>query len=368
MMPKIQAVETDEQREAVYRFLYTVYVEEMGRYHSVADHEHGRLVEPDDIQSRLYFATDGNEVVGTMRLTWGDDASFTERHIEQYDLTPFLAEMPQKQIIIGERFVIAKHYRETELIFRLFCTYLEFVNEKRIQLMFGYCEPYLLNLYQELGFRTYAKRNINSPDTGYLIPLIMIPEDMDHMRSVNSPLTEVLTDFGPDSRIPACVPQLLTNGGAIISQRLTPKESYWQNIQSQLSLIENRFSLFDGLTEEQTQKCLRKSNIIECRNGDYLIKKGSIAHDMYVVLSGTLEIRNEDHVVGVSSTGDVIGEMAFLLESPRTMDVYAVTDNVRVLGLSEDTIKKMIRADSETSAKLLVNVAKTLCYKLLRQA
>ena len=40
--------ETDEQKEAVYRFRYTVYVEEMGRYQGGADHTGRRLVEPED--------------------------------------------------------------------------------------------------------------------------------------------------------------------------------------------------------------------------------------------------------------------------------------------------------------------------------
>ena len=38
--------DTDEDREAVYRFRYSVYVEEMGRYQDTADHEGKRLVDP----------------------------------------------------------------------------------------------------------------------------------------------------------------------------------------------------------------------------------------------------------------------------------------------------------------------------------
>ena len=35
----IHQAESDEEKEAVYRFRYDVYVEEMGRYGEAADHE-----------------------------------------------------------------------------------------------------------------------------------------------------------------------------------------------------------------------------------------------------------------------------------------------------------------------------------------
>ncbi len=366
MQPQIQRAETEAQREAIYRLRYEIYVEEMGRYRAVADHKRRRLVEPDDARSRLYFAAEGDEVVGTMRLTWGGDGAFTRRHIQQYDLEPFLAEVPAAQIIVGERFMVTKAHRGSDLIFRLFCTYLRFVNEKRIQLIFGDSEPHLLNLYQGLGFRTYTKRNVNSPETGYLIPLLMVAEDLEHMRAIGSPLTEVLTDFGADSRLPACLSRLLARDSAVTSQRLTSKEAYVRDVSAALGLAECRVSLFDGLSEAQTERCLGKSSVIECRKGDRLIKKDNVAQNMFVVLSGTLEVRNGDAVVGLASAGDIVGEMAFLLESPRSLDVYAATEDVRVLSLSESVLKKIIAEDSEAAATLLFNLSKMLCYKLLQ--
>ena len=368
MKPEILAAETDAQREAIYRLRYDIYVEEMNRYWSIADHENRRLTEPeDDARSRHYLAVDGDDVVGTMRLTWGGDASFTKRHIEQYDLWPFVADVPEDQMIIGERFMVRKSHRGTDLIFRLFCTYLQFVNENRIQLIFGDSEPHLLNLYQGLGFRTYTKKNINSPETGYLIPLLMVPEDMVYMRAISSPLTEVLQDFGADARVPDCVSRQLAKGSAVKNTSVVPKEHYWRDIESALNLAECRAGLFDGLSEQQMHQCLSKSNVIECRKGDRIIKKGNVAQNMFVVLSGILEVRDGDEIVTLAGAGDIVGEMAFLLESSRSMDVYAATDDVRILSLSESVIKKMIQHDSEAAAALLLNVSKMLCYKLLGQ-
>src|SRR5262249_5545280 len=68
---EVGVAQTEDEKEAVYRFRYTVYVEEMGRYQGSADHEGRRLVEPEDVESFIVYARDAGEVVGTARLTWG---------------------------------------------------------------------------------------------------------------------------------------------------------------------------------------------------------------------------------------------------------------------------------------------------------
>ena len=42
----IHLAETQEEKEAVYRFRYEIYVTEMGRYGQAADHERKMLYEP----------------------------------------------------------------------------------------------------------------------------------------------------------------------------------------------------------------------------------------------------------------------------------------------------------------------------------
>ena len=370
MQPIIKPAETDSERLGIYRLRYDVYVDELRRYRGVADHENRHFSEPDDDNARLYCALDAaGEVIGTMRHFWGGDGPFSDRVVEQYDLELFLDDIALNEIIVGERFMVSRAHRGTDLIYRLFCTYLAFANDKRIQLIFGDCEPHLLNLYLGLGFRTYSGKNISSPETGYLIPLIMIPEDVDHFRAIRSPLADVVKDFGSDSRVPACVSRLLEAGSAVASEKFTPHARYWEDIETALKLVQgDRPLLFDGLNEEQIELCLTKSNLIECRTGDHLIKKGNTANNMYICLSGTLEVRADEGVVAVISPGDVFGEMAFLLDSPRTMDVFAVSDNVSVLSLSESIVRKIIESDPETAATLMLNIAKMLCLKLVNSS
>lgn len=72
-------------------------------------------------------------------------------------------------------------------------------------------------------------------------------------------------------------------------------------------------------------------------------------------------------MIAVLSPGDAFGEMAFLLERPRSRDVYAATDGVRILSLSEAQLRKMISSDPAIAARLLLNVSKMLCRRILEE-
>jgi len=364
----IHTAESEEEREAVFRFRYDVYVEEMGRYQEVADHAARRFSEPEDAYSRIVYTGRNGRVVGTARMTWGGLAPIPERMIRQYGLAPFLERLPPEAIAVDERGMIAPELRGSDLLLEMMGRGLRFANEQRIQLSFGNCEPHLLNLYLGLGHRPYSHDNVNSREAGYLIPIVFANEDVTHLRRIRSPLLEFATDFGADARVPPWLDDLLEGGSAVTSARLTSARAYWSEVHGALSEIGGRsLSALDGMSEDEARRCLDKSNIIECEAGDRVLKKGGTARNMFVVLDGTLEVRDGDQVVGTLGPGDVFGEMAFLLERPRSMDVHATRDGVRILSLSESLIREMIDDDATVAAQLLLNVAKMLCLRLLRR-
>lgn len=364
---RIGLATSPDEREAVYRFRYRIYVEEMGRYGSIADHQGKRLIEDDDAASHLITAFKGDQLVGTARLMCGSDAPFTARQIKQYDLEDFQNCLPDDQMIIGERFMIDPALRGSDLLYRIFCFYMNFANERRIQLAFGDCEPHLLNVYQSLGYRAYTRNNVNSPETGYLIPLVFVTEDTAYLQRIASPLAAVLTDFGSDARTPANIDSLLEAGNAVLSQRLIDTDNYWSNVRQRLDHLEDgRAHLFDGMTADQIQHCLDKSNVFACARGDRVIKKDNVAQNMFVILKGIAEVRDGEDVLAVLTAGEMFGEIAFFLGLPRTRDVYAASDDVEILSLSDSNLKKLIQAHSETAAILLKNITKLLCHRLAR--
>jgi predicted GNAT family N-acyltransferase len=353
--------ETEDELEAVYRFRYDVYVEEMGRYQGAADHANRRFCEPEDGHSWIFFAREGDEVVATGRLTWGG-AGFSERQIHHYHLERYVEELPPEMMMVGERLMVAPRLRGTGLVEELLARTSELNPGHDIRVNFGACEPHLLSLYIGMGLRTYAPKNINSAEAGYLIPIVGFPKGVDALVGVGR---------GPGdspSTMPRCIQEILEGGGgAVRSPLLVESEAYRAQVDEALHKVAREgISAFDGFTPDEEERCLGRSTIIECDAGDHVVKKGGSAHNVFVVLDGTLEVRDDDRVVAVLSPGDVFGEMAFLLERPRGLDVYAATDGARVLSLSEGTLRKMIAEDAVVAAKLLMNVSKMLCLRLVK--
>jgi len=59
--------------------------------------------------------------------------------------------------------------------------------------------------------------------------------------------------------------------------------------------------------------------------------------------------------------------MAFLLEQPRTRDVFAATDGTGVLSLSDGQLRRLIDREPRATALLLMNLSRMLCFRLITQ-
>jgi hypothetical protein len=346
---------TASEIESVQRLRHAVYVDELGRYGDVAGD--GRLAEPEDATSWLFYAHDEGQVVASTRITWGGDG-FSDRQVDQYRLGPFLAEIPPEMMAVGERNSVLPAYRGMGLPEALAEFGRSNTSGYDLRIVFGCCEPHLLTLYLKMGCRLYADRNINSPAAGYLIPLISFIPDVDALRGVG-PRT------APED-LPECVARVLAHGSRVRSEALARPDEYWADIRRMLDdLNDQRISVFDGFTDDEAERCVVRSNIIECAAGDRVLKRGGSARNIFVVLHGTLEVRDGDQLVGWLGAGDAFGEMAFLLERPRGFDVDAATD-AQVLSLSEGALRKMIADDATVAAKLLLNFSKMLCVRLIK--
>ncbi len=341
-------VDCEDDLAAVQRLRYDVYVEELGRYRSAADHAGRRLAEPEDERSWVFYARDGDEVVGASRLTWGAHG-LSDRQVAQYQLTPFVDELGSTMLAVGERATVRPHLRGTTLLEDMLQPAEQLMIDHGVRLVFGCCEPHLLNLYLAMGQRPYADRNINSPEAGYLIPLVAFVPDGEPLRGAD------------------CVERIVLGASTVSSSTLMGESAYWSEVRRGFTLLHDEtIGPFHDLTDEEIGRCIARSTILSCNAGDRVLRKGGTARNIFVVLDGTLEVHHDDRVISVLTPGDVFGEMAFLLQRPRAFDVDAATDGVRVLSLSEGALRRMIADDAVVAAKLLLNVSKMLCRRLIK--
>jgi hypothetical protein len=345
---QVRLATTDEEREAVYRFRYAVYVEELGRYQATADHAGRRLVDPEDAHSWNLYATAGGEVVGSFRITWGGDG-FSERQIDQYQLAPFLAELPAEVMSVGERTMIAPSWRGTDVFAALGEVSEPLSDDHGVRIVFGACEPHLISFYA-LHQRPYGTRNINSPDAGFLIPLVSF-----------HPAPEALCDLTADGQLPTCVRNVLDSAGTVLSPLLEGEDEYRRRVGRALDALPG--SVLEGLAADELDAILRRSNVITCCAGDRLLKTGGSARNAFVVLAGSLAVSRDGTPVGTVGPGEVVGEMAYLLHQPRSFDVDVTHDGTQVLSLSERTLATLIDASPAAAARFSANVARQLCRR-----
>ena len=76
--------------------------------------------------------------------------------------------------------------------------------------------------------------------------------------------------------------------------------------------------------------------------GDNLFLEGDDTRDMYILVSGDLEVRKDDKVLfEISKPGSLVGEMSYLLENRRTATVRALNE-VRVIRIPGDRVEDFL--------------------------
>ena len=219
-----------------------------------------------------------------------------------------------------------------------------------IRIVFGACEPHLISFYAGLQ-RPYGTRNINSPEAGFLIPLVSF-----------HPTPEALRELTADGQLPTCVRNVLDSTGTVLSPLLQGEDEYRRSVGTAIDALAE--SVLDGLAADELDAILRRSNVITCRAGDRLLKTGGSARNAFVVLAGSLAVSRDGTPVGTVGPGEVVGEMAYLLHQPRAFDVDVIHDGTQVLSLSERTLATLIDASPAAAAQFSANVARQLCRRL----
>lgn len=346
-MVELGVATTTEEREAVFRFWYSVYVTEMGRYARVADHERKQLRDPEDDRTLIFYARDGAEVVASCRFTWGGDG-FSERQVTQYSLEPFLREMPAETLLVGERTMVAAAYRGGTLWTDLALTTTQPIHDLGVLLSFGACEPHLVSFYAQFGQRPYARRHFFSEESGYLIP--------------NVAFTEGIEAFG--TPLPSCVQRILDGDAAVYSAALNGEEPYRVRLRDALSKLDLSVTLFADMTEEEIDRCCDRSTLIECSAGDQILKQGGTARNPFMVIGGELRATRPSAPAQRLGPGDLFGESGWIASTRRTCDVSVTEDGATLLVLSERTLQKLDETAPATAFKLLHNTTRTLWRRL----
>lgn len=94
--------------------------------------------------------------------------------------------------------------------------------------------------------------------------------------------------------------------------------------------------LFASLDDELLEAVAETSVVDTFEAGDRLVRQGTQADGMWVILDGEVELQRDSKVVATVGPGTMCGDLSLLSGEPHTVDVVAKTDGSRVIvGMAE---------------------------------
>ena len=117
--------------------------------------------------------------------------------------------------------------------------------------------------------------------------------------------------------------------------------------------IAQKVKLFEGLSENEVSDIMRHGKSMHYRAGDSIFHKGQLGNTIFIVLSGTVNIVIENHVIAKCRVGDAFGEMSALNHRPHCANAEAHTE-VKLFTLSEKQITYLL--EKRVGIRLLLNI------------
>jgi HEAT repeat protein len=136
---------------------------------------------------------------------------------------------------------------------------------------------------------------------------------------------------------------------------------------STLSVMERvlflrKVPIFDGLPPEDLKPIAAVGEEHAHSDGEVIVAQGEAAGEMHIIVSGTVTVVMNGREVTRRGSGEVVGEMALILDQPRTATLSA-TGDVRLLTIRQQEFAAILRERPETSMAVMRVLARRLAER-----
>jgi NTE family protein len=127
------------------------------------------------------------------------------------------------------------------------------------------------------------------------------------------------------------------------------------------------FALFRTLSSEQRRKVLDAMVRQDLVRGQVLVAQGGPSDALFIVLHGALAVRRTGHLEPIAElrAGELVGEIGFFANVPRTADVVAIRDT-SVLVLTRAAYQKLVAEAPAIVEALLAALARRFAKETMR--
>ncbi|HEX4382208.1 MAG TPA: cyclic nucleotide-binding domain-containing protein [Myxococcales bacterium] len=339
----VHQAKTAAEREAIYKLRYSIYGKELRRDYPGMDHAQGLLKQAADEtpEARLYYTGPAEAPTGTGRARVWDEPP--HEIVEEFSLQSF----PKARVAVLERLMVKPTLRGRLLLPALLWHGYEYMMKESVDLCVLTCVPGLLRHYLKLGARPYGAKLVEGASATE-VPLLISMHDHAHSKRMGSfmypqlkRLAKKSFDLKPLEPLFAPEAQPLVVDAKLIVQEL------------QLT----RPPLFEGAAESTLRLLAERAFIMSVEQGEMVVRKGTADREMYLVLSGELEVEGRNVRI---KAGEPVGEIGFLgTPGVRTATVRAARTS-RLLVLRRKFLDDLAEKDAPAAYKLSRNLSRAL--------
>jgi hypothetical protein len=312
-----------------------------------------------DVDDLLFAVRDtaDDRIVGCIRSTPAAQIATLRSSRDEYQIHKLTPELLDRTQVLT-RFAVLRSHRSTLASYVIMRELYQYSVAQGVLISLQSCEPGLYATYLRLGFRPMGSVH-QSSQGGFRVPMVLVHHDREHSERVGVPILRELPRGAPlPSEATLWYRELEAREG-----RIDPGVAFYESDDEDVSgAPEVHAWLTDGLSDKGRAELLRNALEVNCTDGDVVIAAGDGGRFLGFVLDGVVEVRAEERVVRMLGEGELFGEIALVLEAPRTVDIVAAGNDTRVLLLSQTALTRL--SSGADQAQVWRNVAKVLARRL----
>jgi len=117
--------------------------------------------------------------------------------------------------------------------------------------------------------------------------------------------------------------------------------------------------LFSNCSKRELAEIASLADELDFPEGKTLIKEGERGREFFVLIEGTVDVKQKGRKLAPRGRADCFGEIALILDAPR-MATVTTTSPVRALVLTDRAFRSLVERSPDIQLKILKSLAERL--------
>ncbi|HEY3424463.1 MAG TPA: cyclic nucleotide-binding domain-containing protein [Negativicutes bacterium] len=368
---KLGIASTPSEKREIYHFRYQIYVEEMSKHIEKVDFANKLLYDELDEWGILLYARIGSELIATARINIGTLDKFPLEEVEFLSLDTFqdcYTESGDHQFAFITKVMVTPTQRSSQAFYLLIAKCYELCCRHEVQFMFGICNSHLIRLYEKMGTQRYSK-NFVLPGYGLQSPLVLLINDIQHLRKVGSPLFRIARKREAVTTQAVEWFHAKFKHSPIINSQIVTEEELWDVLCEHLNCPPTEaISILSELSVTEAKRFLHCcGSYVQCDPGNLITAQGDVSYSYNILVSGRLKsLTFLRPIKEYTSPGQHFGANGLTESAKHTEDIAAISF-ADILVLSGMAFQKFYHSHPDTAHKIvrsIVNLTKKKSFSI----